>query len=472
MRYARLSVPGPLSARPIGAGLRRSNLLLLCGFLLFLMGGCRQELATEPSFLPDAAAPGPGAARLTLTGVSPRAWPTAGEVEISLLGSGFSAAASVLIAGRKAPVVASTGDQLSVRLPPNPGAIGDAPISITNPNGESVRGDGLFSYSSARFTFPNESAFGGFIASRSLLLSDLNRDGKQDLIGAHFDGTIGIALGDGSGGFTLVNRLALPATEALIGADFNGDGLLDLAAVHSFDGFSVLLARTGTAFSAPTFHLGGRIRSLVAADMNGDQKIDLVLIEQSSRSVRVMFGDGTGQLTAGPMQAIPADPAMLLAADFNGDGKTDLVTANAQASICVLLNDGSGGLAAPTVVSTVDSPLGLTAADLNRDGKIDLIAASSIAVPPRHGIRVLLGDGRGGFDPPQTFPLDTTYPGGGSSGSWAMMTADLDRDGKLDVILGGTAVRVFPGDGAGKLGPLRSRSGAGSSGSPLALSDA
>ena len=57
---------------------------------------------------------------------------------------------------------------------------------------------------------------------------------------------------------------------------------------------------------------------------------------------------------------------------------------------------------------------------MNRDGKMDVIAASG------ESVRVMLGDGRGGFAPG---PAIKTGPG-----SWHLALADVNGDRKLDLV--------------------------------------
>lgn len=76
---------------------------------------------------------------------------------------------------------------------------------------------------------------------------------------------------------------------------------------------------------------------------------------------------------------------------------------------------------------------------------------------------MLLGDGKGGLTSAQILPA-------GMEPS-VVLTADLDRDGKLDVLVGGTEVGVFRGEGTGPLGAKGAFVPAGFLGKALALSD-
>ncbi len=133
----------------------------------------------------------------------------------------------------------------------------------------------------------------------------------------------------------------------------------------------------------------------------------------------------------------------LSVADVNRDRRPDVLVANpASGEISVLLARSAGRLAPPRRVPATAGVSSVAAGDLDRDGKVDLVVGPEIAV--------LRGDGSGGFGAPVRAigaPLYSVQPHG------AVALADLNRDSFLDVVvLSPTAgVMSILGDGTGAL---------------------
>jgi 16S rRNA G1207 methylase RsmC len=74
-----------------------------------------------------------------------------------------------------------------------------------------------------------------------------------------------------------------------------------------------------------------------------------------------------------------SSPAFVASADLNGDGKLDLVTANFASgtnTVSVLLGNGNGTFQAKQDFGTGTGPISVAIADLNGDGKLDLVTAN------------------------------------------------------------------------------------------------
>lgn len=112
-------------------------------------------------------------------------------------------------------------------------------------------------------------------------------------------------------------------------------------------------------------------------------------------------------------------------ADMNGDGKLDLVVPPQRAGNgmpAIFLGDGNGSWKLwETVWPTRLNYGAVVAADFNKDKKMDLAFSVHLS-----GVAVFLGDGKGEFR--EVF-YDRAFP------SRRLVTADIDRDGWMDIVV-------------------------------------
>ncbi len=112
---------------------------------------------------------------------------------------------------------------------------------------------------------------------------------------------------------------------------------------------------------------------------------------------------------------------------LDGDGRKDIAVANRDGrTVSVLLGQGGGAFAdAENLETGGPQPQGVAIGDLDDDGRQDLIAAGDDEVD-----QVLVFRGKaGGFRNPKSYPVP------GSSNLSHVAVADLDRDGRLDVVV-------------------------------------
>jgi hypothetical protein len=229
-------------------------------------------------------------------------------------------------------------------------------------------------------------------------------------------------------------------------ADFNGDGILDLITSNQdSETLSILMGKgDGTFSDAVSLDAGRNPQGLAVADFNGDGKLDIAVANNTGPngtvSVFLSNGDGTFGTRTTFRTGTATAPVEVATGDFNQDGRLDLVTVNRagnnEASVSLLLGNGDGTFqtAAVTPLGQVNGGSSLAVGDLNGDGKLDVVASTIRA------LAVLLGNGDGTF---QTSTVEERSP------LTSVTLADLNRDGRLDLILGGNQLQVQLGNGDG-----------------------
>jgi hypothetical protein len=195
----------------------------------------------------------------------------------------------------------------------------------------------------------------------------------------------------------------------------------------------------------------------IAADLNADGKPDLA--GAGRNAVSVMLGNGDGTFRARTDFPLGAQTQAVAAGDFNSDGKVDLVvTLNSpQFSLALLTGTGTGSFNAPTFfpnTSGFDSPA-IAATDLNRDGKLDLVVMHTIAcftAPCRAARSMTILLGNGNG----TFQTPREIDVG--TGPMAMALGDFNDNGIKDVAIGGgnteLSILLGVGDGTFVLQPV------------------
>jgi hypothetical protein len=332
--------------------------------------------------------------------------------------------------------------------------------------------------------FPEDAAVG-----------DINGDGKLDVMIPGING-LRMMLGNGNGTFVdqvlgltdvttsnVVNlhpslTSYLPRPVGGIGGlgggikavDVNRDGKLDLVGVTSvginftnYSFVSVLINSgvndaNGVPLFTTTHHwipfLG--VRPVTVGDLNGDNWPDFI-IGTCCNGIQVWTSNG-GSGTFTPGQVFSLTPGaggpsvgQGVITDLNGDGKADyVVSSNQNAGANIFFGNGNGTFQTPGTYLP-NGAVSVAVADVNGDGRPDLLMGNTVV--GSEGLYVYLNNGGGAFGAPTLYAIasfSSSWNGGAS-----VTAADINGDGKLDAVLTNTnsnSIAVLLGNGTGGFG--------------------
>lgn len=307
---------------------------------------------------------------------------------------------------------------------------------------------------STRLTVPSSGA-------EFLVSGDVNGDGKPDLLMKSSPYWIQVALGDGTGHFTLGDKIDVGDAASVALADFDGNGIMDLV-TGGTNSVKLFVGMGGGHFALKRItNLGGAqpgdptrtATSITVADFNGDRKLDLAFPLFPAASIRIEFSDATGLGVASQRSlgfpTIPGAmwPYHMVAADFNHDGELDLAITDAKGDSVELLTQYDPNPEGFLHLGKVDvgpGPFSLTKGDFNGDGFTDLAV--------HNGDREIVFLKGGVHHISHGFTLErwtTIKPAGPAISPNYLEVGDFNNDNHDDLLVTDSSIRLLLGDGAG-----------------------
>ncbi|WP_353063267.1 FG-GAP-like repeat-containing protein [Tunturibacter psychrotolerans] len=204
---------------------------------------------------------------------------------------------------------------------------------------------------------PTSVVTGGLTCTpQNLVVGDMNKDTKLDVVLTCQEGFVAVLFGNGDGTFQTPSYQAAPGVTTIAPlVDLNGDGYLDVAvgagastSIPPSQTYTVVVllnkgaSTPGTLASPKSFTVTNGSSPIGIGDFNGDSKQDIII----GSPAQVLLGNGDGTLQT-PIQTAAATP--YVAADLNNDGLTDIAYLSqpytslpAPASMQILLGASNG----------------------------------------------------------------------------------------------------------------------------------
>ena len=294
-------------------------------------------------------------------------------------------------------------------------------ILIVLPTAPTSAKDARLFVSNEYFTFGSADYFTVDVA-----LTDVDQDGDQDAVmvnGRHWARQDLVLVNNGAGRFLVARRLGDALTTGYRPAisDLDRDGRPDIVVARDRTRSRIFLNSGNGGFrDAGAVGPAGPTRAVAAADIDRDGATDLVFSLRGKNN-QIVFGPDFARVVDLP----PAEQSVrLVAADLNGDSFPDLVFANlgAEGSL-IQFNDGNGGFSRSIRLDAEPRPsVDVAIGDIDGDGLPDAVFASIGANA------IFFNDGEHEFS--RSIPF-----GDGAKRSYGIALADFDGDDRLDIAI-------------------------------------
>ncbi|HKW08841.1 MAG TPA: VCBS repeat-containing protein [Gemmatimonadaceae bacterium] len=232
--------------------------------------------------------------------------------------------------------------------------------------------------------------------------------------------------------------------------DFANDGAPEFVIAEFGDnrGRLALYVPRGATYQRQDLALTPGAIHVEIRDLTGDGAPDIVaLFAQGDERIELFENDGTGHFSSSRRKLLARFPPVYGSMyfglyDFNGDGHPDILYVNGDNfdysrvlkpyhGVRILENDGKNNFH-ERYFFPVHGAARAAVADFDRDGNLDIFITSNFADRQRHPERgVVYLENLGGYQfRPYAFSA-------AAASEWNLMTvADLNHDGRLDVIVG------------------------------------
>jgi hypothetical protein len=249
-------------------------------------------------------------------------------------------------------------------------------------------------------------------------ISEFNRKPAEPLSGAFKNGQFQVLP---------LNKTSQPR-RGVLWADVNGDGLADLLVAQPDSGQLTLYQQNadGTLASPRTFPTLSGVTELAVGDWEGGGTPSIFLLSSEEHRIGVTKLDKNGRIAFPTILPFAGTPLTMTVGPLHPKAAPTLAVILDQDTNRVLVTRTAGGEIHTQKLSDdfKAKPSSMTMFDANQDGLADLVV-----LIPYEKIKVLVQTPKNTFDEVNVLP-----PGGSSEQPW-LSSADVDGDGKPELLL-------------------------------------
>jgi hypothetical protein len=224
----------------------------------------------------------------------------------------------------------------------------------------------------------------------------------------------------------------LSQAHALGWGDFDGNGSDDLAVGWRGKPWGVAwyTRRPDGSWAKQMVDGGVAGEDLAVDDLNGDGKPEIIAVGRATANVRIYWNETNPRWLRHEVGSGFAS-ATAAAADFSGDGRADIIANDGPGKRTVLFVQPArkGDVWRQVVLHEGVNAIHSEAMDVDGDGDMDYIGARYSP-----GLIFWLEQPKRGADEKWAYHVADDFAQGGVNGIHGLITGDVDRDGRLDLI--------------------------------------